>query len=433
MTKIDIVSQIGVNRRNFIKQVLVKNTSANLAGISSLLAFFGAGYYYAKNFTPIGELLQTEKDSANAMARRDDLILTLGEYVTSIPLQSTFQGRIGRVYVGTPNSNFDGTKDLVNVLNSLFPEVILCSDIDGFENNKRIKNKLKYFWARDIAFYSSNGDLVLGPVYGKPTNKENQDLPTFIESMLLEKEKLRLFPVPVDGGGVLSIGDKLVISRHNFDFLGAGKNIVYVNDSFPETLDNKNDSCKVPVSRLFKGHVDMYITPTSDTNLLIADNNWGLEILSNLNETELKDYTESIKYIYSKLRDVDSYSAFFKRFNEFRKKRITKESNLLDRIADELSQNFTIKRIPSVIVNPENRELRSLCLPYNNSLLESTDIRKIVVMPTFQISALDEESKKVFESEGYTVHTVPMATGLFKAGIHCATLEKRDLSYKLIK
>ena len=142
-------------------------------------------------------------------------------------------------------------------------------------------------------------------------------------------------------------------------------------------------------------HADMYLTPVSEELVLVASTFLGAD-LAGLPCGETEYATESADA--EPLLELDACP----------------DEAMEDRLDDVVSQlaeeGYRVDRLPALAETVE-----SWMLTYNNVLMEERGGRRIVYMPYYGVSALDEAAASAYEREGLEVRPVDVR-GVYRLG-----------------
>ncbi len=138
-------------------------------------------------------------------------------------------------------------------------------------------------------------------------------------------------------------------------------------------------------------HVDMYLTPLDDRTILLADPSAAELALMKAGEMDVCD-----------IDDLPLVNPDYP---------LTYGDESLDAVARQLEAlGYTVHRLPAVLDPYED-----WVITYNNVLLERRQGRRIVYLPTYAISTLDNAAAKIYQSLGCEVHRIDV-TGVYKCG-----------------
>jgi hypothetical protein len=191
-------------------------------------------------------------------------------------------------------------------------------------------------------------------------------------------DRVGYIPFHLEGGNVASNGRHVFIGNnvleHNQEVLADetlmreeleslfGRDVLFVRDY----------SGKVPHE-----HLDMYLTPIDERNVLVADLASGSKVLQDQDGRKPLSTVNVNPVIQRQLQEI---------------------SDILQK------QDYTVHRIPAVIHSQTD-----WMVTYNNCLMERRSGEKIVYMPVYRLPVLDKAAMSVYRGLGFRVETIDVS------------------------
>jgi hypothetical protein len=232
-------------------------------------------------------------------------------------------------------------------------------------------------WARDrhLAAQGPLGklrvSLVPRPADGAKIYIHERALPKIrLDNGLIDR--LGYLPFFLEGGNVTSNGRHVFIGNnvleHNEEILADSNHLLQELGSLfgREVLLVRDYAGKVPHE-----HVDMYLTPIDDKNVLLADFEEGARLL------EAQDGRKPLSAV---------------NVHKIKQRQLKEISQILRQ------EGYTVHRIPAVIHSQDE-----WMVTYNNGLMERRNGEKIVYLPKYQLPVLDKAAAAVYTRLGFRV------------------------------
>jgi hypothetical protein len=174
----------------------------------------------------------------------------------------------------------------------------------------------------------------------------------------------------------------------------------------------------------FTGHIDTFMAPADDQTILVGDLNLGLKLVAELSEKEKTEWEEKVKAAHPRLRD-DISPKLIRRRNV--PGYIKYNHAVLERAAQKLSEDYTVKRIPMPLVGLFQGMdcVISYPLIYSNGLLERQTGKAAV--PIYGLKSTDQATEAVYRDCGYSKFKgINSLMDIFTfSGLRCNYMEKR--------
>lgn len=393
-------------------------------------------------------------------------------------LQSSYEGKIKQLVVASNHRCSQETEQLGRALADTFGSALVFSESAGEHagvTNEYFRTRGSYI--RDQFLVTADGTLLISPVFDLARRDSLSYANRLLEKLAGKGFAIKCAPFRFVGGQVLQAGNRTLMPRsydkqekfiidwtlHPSSFveeqLGLGELDFSADNTWLAGEMRKyfrKEIRQVPEPRgiydaygmlpdflpyfwPLRGHIDCVVTPAGERSWLVADNGQGLEILRGVNEAEIKPYLEVVVEHMRRYESKRDAEQFEKRFRNLRTHGTTKLEgdisyysdpfNTVMEDADETAGMLAgdVLRVPSLVAPVMLRTGPGIGIMYNNAVVESTPERKVAVVPTFGIKALDHAALAVFEKAGYK--TVPVSfieTSVYGAGPHCTALEIRE-------
>jgi hypothetical protein len=421
-----------------------------------------SGAYYGKQAFDHWELFASEN-------------VRLEKYpIVALPLrlQSSYRGKIRRVFVGGPKSCHAEMELLCRTLTKhVAPATDLGSRGAGLVD-------ANFLFLRDVFMFTRDGTLLVSPVSGY-ANRAMLRSADRLAQYLGRELPVRSAPFRFVGGEVLQVNDRTWMPKTYdqafrfllndassedpqvaaFGFREPIYDIATSNTWLSKMTDARGKPFFGPTEtkierphRLYRGmglepdfpsalgsvmgHIDLIATPVGTGRTLVADNEAGLRILRSADHRDLRGFLDVCREHLRQNSGAKTSEEFERTFWHILQhgvapspaSYVTDAFTQATRDAEELCQYWGSEaiRIPSFIAMLPNTLKFGFCLSYNNALVQAAPQGNVAVVPTFGIRALDEAALAVYRREGYQTLSVPMpCTAVHGAGAHCVTLEQR--------
>ncbi|MBX3396883.1 MAG: agmatine deiminase family protein [Phycisphaerae bacterium] len=196
-------------------------------------------------------------------------------------------------------------------------------------------------------------------------------------------------PLILEGGNVLNGGRHVLVGanvmRENLGRLTEDQTRAELARTFkPRVMLVADGSGLPPVS-----HIDMFITVVDEGDVLVGSPRLAGELMSTADESSRRALDERL-FIRPDMPDAKAPD-----FSPERCARFDQVAAALER------EGYRVRRLPYVDCRHGD-----FIVSYNNVLQETIGGRRVVYMPTYGIPALDEASRRAYESMGMSVRPI---------------------------